>query len=262
MPKNFNLQGKVVLITGGYGYLGKAITESMAFHGADVFVLGRNREKFDQSFSGTDESFKSNIQFELLDVSDTASIAEAYKRINQQKGRIDVLVNNAFYTRGQSPEEMEDQDWEFGIDGTLNSVFRCIREIIPYFKAAGSGKIINVSSMYGMVAPQFEVYDKNPEFLNPPHYGAAKAGILQMTRYYASYLGHHNINVNAVTPGAFPSESVKKHTSFVEELQKKTCLGRVGLPEDLAGAFVFLASGASDYITGQNIVVDGGWTAK
>jgi gluconate 5-dehydrogenase len=157
---------------------------------------------------------------------------------------------------------MTDDEWAYGIDGSLNSVFRCIREVIPYFKSQGAGKIINVSSMYGIVAPQFEVYDDFPQFLNPPHYGAAKAGIIQLTKYYASYLGKLNINVNAVTPGPYPSDKVQKSDGFVKELEKKTCLNRIGNPEDLAGAFVFLASDASNYITGHNIVVDGGWTIK
>ena len=115
--------------------------------------------------------------------------------------------------------------------------------------------------MYGMVAPQFEVYEKHPQFLNPPHYGAAKAGVLQLGKYYASYLGTMNINVNTITPGPFPSDEVKENKSFVSALEQKTSLKRVGLPEDLAGAFVFLSSEASNYITGQNIIVDGGWTA-
>ena len=260
--KTFNLKGKIVLITGGYGFLGTSITEAMAYHGAKSYVLGRSLDKFNQSFSKTDKSIRENIHFQVCDISDGESIKTAFKEVGNTEKKIDVLINNAFYSKGQSPEEMTDEDWEFGIDGSLGSVFRCIKEIIPYFKTYGGGKIINVSSMYGMVAPSFEVYDNSPKFLNPPHYGAAKAGVIQITRYYASYLGDLKINVNAVTPGPFPSESVKQDHKFVEALEKKTCLGRVGLPEDLAGSFVFLASEASNYITGQNIVVDGGWTAK
>ncbi|AWA28649.1 gluconate 5-dehydrogenase [Flavobacterium magnum] len=256
MVQTFSLDGKTVVITGGYGYLGKAITESLRFHGATVYVLGRNQESFESTFDD-----KQKLFFYQCDVSDTESIKNAFAEINAM-APINVLINNAFFSKGQSPETMTDEDWATGIDGTLNSVFKCIREIIPYFKASGSGKIINVSSMYGMVAPQFEVYDDFPQFLNPPHYGAAKAGILQLTRYYATYLGKSNINVNAVTPGPFPSETVQKTEGFIKELEARTSLGRIGKPEDLAGAFVFLASGASNFITGQNIVVDGGWTSK
>ncbi len=257
MIKTFDLSGKVILFTGGYGYLGKAAVDSLAFHGAKVYVLGRNEETFLNRFSS-----KEQVLFEQADISSTKSISEAFLNIHNAEGKIDILVNNAFYLSGQSPEEMEDKEFSDGIEGTLNSVFKCIREIIPYFKKAIGGKIINVSSMYGMVAPDFEVYEHFPEFLNPPHYGAAKAGVIQLTKYYASYLGKLGINVNAITPGPFPSEKVQVNEGFVRELENRTLLRRIGTPEDLAGAFVFLSSDASNYITGQNIVVDGGWTSK
>ncbi len=255
--KTFDLSGKVILFTGGYGYLGKPAVDSLAFHGAKVYVLGRNKEAFLNRFSSQERIF-----FERADISNTESISEAFLNIYNAEDKIDVLVNNAFYLSGQSPEEMEDKDFSNGIEGTLNSVFKCIREIIPYFKKSNEGKIINVSSMYGIIAPDFEVYKLFPEFLNPPHYGAAKAGVIQLTKYYASYLGKLGVNVNAITPGPFPSESVQANNGFVKELESRTLLKRIGYPEDLAGAFVFLSSDASNYITGQNIVVDGGWTSK
>jgi NAD(P)-dependent dehydrogenase (short-subunit alcohol dehydrogenase family) len=250
------LTGKNIAITGGYGYLGKAIVESLAAHGANVFVLGRKEQTFAQAFQSP------AVHFVHCDVADSKSIQHAISQVGDRANSIDCIINNAFYSRGQSPTEMTDEDWAMGVDGTLNSVFRCIRAIIPFFKKQGSGKIINVSSMYGMVAPDFSVYDDSPSFLNPPHYGAAKAAVLQLTRYYASYLGKQGITVNAVTPGPFPSNEVMKDGDFVERLSAKTCLGRVGKPEDLAGVFVFLASDAANYITGQNFVVDGGWTAQ
>lgn len=251
----FSLKNKNVLITGGYGYLGKAICQGLLAHGAKVWVLGRSEEKFTQTFVN-----QSDIFFIPADVSDNQSIQAAFRQISTQVSQIDVLINNAFYSKGQHPETMSDDEWATGMDGTLNSVYRCIREIIPYFKKQGQGKIINVSSMYGVVSPDFKVYENN-NFLNPPHYGAAKAGVLQMTRYFACYLGKHNILVNAVTPGAFPSDTVQKNQEFIDDLSAKTPLGRIGKPEELQGAFVYLASDASSFMTGQNIVVDGGWTA-
>ena len=117
-------------------------------------------------------------------------------------------------------------------------------------------------AMYGIVAPDFSVYDESPRFLNPPHYGAAKAGVLQLTRYYASYLGKLNIQVNAVSPGPFPSNIVQENTTFIGQLAERTCLKRIGKPEELAGVFTFLSSDAANFITGQNFIVDGGWTTK
>lgn len=261
MVKTFSLKNKVIIITGGYGFLGSAITQSLLYHQAIVYVLGRTEEKYATAFSNIPVNETSRLHFLSCDIAKTEEIESAFGTIAKEEGKIDVLINNAFYSKGQSPEKMTDEDWQYGIDGSLNSIFRCIRSIIPYFKASGEGKIINVSSMYGMVAPQFDVYKEHPQFLNPPHYGAAKAGVLQLGKYYASYLGPMNIKVNSVTPGPFPSDEVKKNTSFVAALEKKTSLKRVGLPQDLAGAFVFLSSDASNFITGQNIIVDGGWTA-
>lgn len=252
----FSLTDKVVAITGGYGYLGKAISEGLVEFGAKVYVLGRSEEKFEAAFDKP-----GNLRFQPCDVADSASIREAYGEILNLEGQIDVLINNAFYSKGQHPEKITDEEWAFGIDGSLNSVYRCIREIIPHFKTQNSGKIINVSSMYGMVSPDFKVYDESPQFLNPPHYGAAKAGVIQLTKYYACYLGPDNIQVNAVTPGPFPSKNVQQNDGFVNQLKAKNPLGRIGKPEDLKGAFVLLSSNASDFITGHNLVVDGGWTA-
>jgi NAD(P)-dependent dehydrogenase (short-subunit alcohol dehydrogenase family) len=257
LPYKIELSGKNIAITGGYGHLGKAIVSSLALHDARVFVMGRNEEKFKLTFGQQQQ-----IHFVHCDVSDTDSIEGSFKKIANAAGKIDALINNAFYSKGQSPTEMTDEDWAMGIDGTLGSVFRCMRSIIPYMVDQQSGRIINLSSMYGNVAPDFSIYDESPEVLNPPHYGAAKAGVLQLTRYYASYLGKYGITVNSVTPGPFPSDTVKQNKTFVEKLAAKTCLGRIGEPEDLAGIFVFLISDAAKYITGQNFIVDGGWTTK
>lgn len=253
----FSLTGKVALVTGGYGHLGIAISLGLAEAGANVYVLGRSEEKFKEAFS---EHGDLSLSFAYCDISDTKSVAAAFEQVQQEQGRVDVLVNNAFYSKGQQPEQLTDEEWAYGIDGNLNSVYRCIREVIPYLKQNG-GRIINVSSMYGMVSPDFSIYDESPAFLNPPHYGAAKAGVLQLTRYFACYLGKYNITVNAVTPGPFPSEQVQENEVFVEQLKKKNPLGRIGKPDDLKGAFVYLASDASAYMTGQNMVLDGGWTA-
>jgi NAD(P)-dependent dehydrogenase (short-subunit alcohol dehydrogenase family) len=256
MIYTFDLTNKTVIITGGYGYLGKSIVESLAFHNAEVYVLARDENKFIEAFNN------SKIHFVECDISNSESCKIAFESVFKKTGKIDVLINNAFYSKGQSPEEMTNEDWDFGIDGSLSSVFRAIRDIIPYMKQNSEGKIINVSSMYGIVSPQFEIYENSPEYLNPPHYGAAKAGVIQLTKYYASYLGKYNINVNSVVPGPFPSENVQNNENFINELKKKTVLNRIGKPEDLGGVFVLLSSEASNFITGQSFVVDGGWTIK
>ena len=224
-------------------------------------MLGRTESKFNKAFEGNPHIGKT-LHFQECDISETASVKDAFQAVLSKQKGIDVLINNAFYLDGQDPLGMTDEQWDSGIDGTLSSVFRCIREVVPHIEKSEAPRIINVSSMYGVVAPDFDVYKEFPESLNPPHYGAAKAGVIQLSKYYASYLGEKGVTVNTITPGPYPSETVQEKEKFVELLAQKTLLKRIGKPEELAGAFVFLASDASGYITGQNIIVDGGWTAS
>ena len=253
----FSLRNKVILITGGYGYLGKAITDGLLQSEATVVVLGRSPEKFQAAFPAPTAS----LYFQATDVANPESIKESLASIIAKFKKIDVFINNAFYNKGNKPLNISDEDFAFSLDGNLGSVYRCIREVVPYMLANKGGRIINVSSMYGLVSPDFGVYAGREQFQNPPHYGAAKAGILQLTRYFACYLGKNNILVNAVTPGPFPNETVQQNEQFISNLNAKSPLGRIGKPEELQGIFVFLCSDQATYITGQNFVVDGGWTA-
>jgi len=257
MSNFFSLKNKVILITGGYGYLGKHITLGLLENEAKVVVLGRDKNKFKAAFPDS----SANLFFLKTDVSNTEEVENNFRQLNQQFGKIDILINNAYYSKGQKPLELTDAEFAFALDGNLGSVYRCIKAIAPYFIHQQSGRIINVSSMYGMVSPDFNVYKNHETNLNPPHYGAAKAGLLQLTRYFACYLGPNNILVNAVSPGAFPSEKVQENTGFISNLRAKTPLNRIGHPSELKGVFVFLCSDQATYITGQNLVVDGGWTA-
>ncbi|RAK69647.1 SDR family NAD(P)-dependent oxidoreductase [Hymenobacter edaphi] len=254
----FSLAGQLVLLTGGYGYLGQAVARGLAAHGATVVVLGRDATAFQTAFAA-----EPTIRFQPCDVADTASVQAALAAVEAQHGLPAVLINNAFYSRGSRPDQLTDEEFALGLDGSLGSTYRCIREALPYLRRRGGGKIINVASMYGVVAPDFSAYAATPQFTNPPHYGAAKAGVIQLTKYFASFLGPENIQVNCVTPGAFPSPAVQQQSAeFVDQLTRRIPLGRIGQPGDLAGAFVFLASRASDFVTGHNLVVDGGWTIK
>jgi gluconate 5-dehydrogenase len=256
----FSLREAVVLITGGYGHLGRAVVLGLAAHGATVVVLGRHEAGFAEAFADVPEH--GQIHFLACDVADTASVQQALASSRSAYGLPSVLINNAFYSRGNQPDQLTDEEFALGLDGSLGSTYRCIREVLPYFRERGGGKIINVASMYGVVAPDFAAYEHTPQFTNPPHYGAAKAGVIQLTKYFASFLGAENIQVNCVTPGAFPSATVQQSADFMQELTRRIPLGRIGQPEDLAGAFVFLASRAADFVTGHNLVVDGGWTIR
>jgi len=252
----FDLHGKVIIVTGGYGHIGNTICRGLYDHGAIIYVFGKSEDKFKSQFY--DET--ATIYFKSCDISNTLNIQQSLLEVFEQHQRINVFINNAFYLRGQNPLCISDEDWQYSIDGTLNSVYRCIREVVPYFLKNSGGKIINISSMYGLISPDFKIYDNHPDFLNPPQYGAAKAGVIQLTKYFAQYLGHYNIQVNAISPGPFPNESVQLDQEFVQELANRTSLKRIGKTDELVGSAIFLSSAASNFITGHNLVVDGGWT--
>lgn len=253
---SFRLDGKIAVVTGGYSNLGRAFTTALAEAGADVVVAGHNKNSFDELFGKVD-----NIYYESIDIMDLESIRTCFQKISEEFGRIDVLVNNAIALRGNNIfEEISNEDWGYSLDGVAGSVFRTIQEVVPYMKEKG-GSIINIASMYGFIAPDFRMYEGDYLYqLNPIYYGAGKAAVLQMTRYLAEYLHKFNIRVNAISPGSFPSKTTQQHAEFIKKLSEHNPMNRIGEPDDLKGAVVFLASEASSYIIGQNIQVDGGWS--
>lgn len=254
--ESFSLKNKVAIVTGGYGYLGKAFVHSLHEAGAKVIVAGRDKHKFEAAFPDA-----SGIYFQYLDISSTESIRHCFADVNCIYGSIDILVNNAIYLSGQFPEEVTDEDLTYSFDGIIGSVYKCIRGVIPYMREQKSGSIVNIASMYGVVVPDFKVYDDNCKSnFNPPQYGASKAGVIQLTKFFGEYLIGDNIRVNAISPGPFPSSSVQSNQEFVSRLAQKNPSRRIGDPEDLKGALLFLVSDASKYVVGQNIQVDGGWT--
>lgn len=255
---SLSLKGKTAVVTGGAGHLGSAMTEALNEAGANVVVFARSKEKFETKFGGRD-----NILFFEGDIASSDSVKACYEFTIDCFGHIDILVNDAVFLKGGGclPEKIDDTILNISADGIFSSTFRCIREVIPYMEKQGSGKIINIASMYGVVTPNLSMYsDVCSAYLNPIHYGALKAAVLQMTKYFGAYLITKGINVNAITPGTYPSPKVQQNEEFVRRLSAKNPAGRIGVPEDVKGAVVFLASQASNYVVGQNIIIDGGWT--
>ncbi|MBP1993144.1 SDR family oxidoreductase [Paenibacillus eucommiae] len=252
----FSLEHKTVVITGGNGFLGSAIVRALYDFGATVVIADlevKEQEKEDARIIGI-----------RCDVSDTASIKAMFEETNNRCGGIDVLINCASYGAGYGKqgtiEQMSDEDWQKGIDGAAGTAFRCTREVVPYMEARGGGSIVNFGSMYGLVSPDPSIYGDSGAN-NPANYGAGKAAVTQFTRYSAAHLAAKGIRVNSVSPGPFPNPHFQQDKQFHEELSKKTMLKRVGKAEEMIGSILLLASGASSYMTGTNIVVDGGWTA-
>lgn len=257
----FSLKGKVAVVTGGAGHLGYAISEGLAEAGASVVIASRNEVRCNELAGILSKRYKINAMGIALDIRSIDIVGKCMRQINHKMGAIDILINNASFGKpGESIETISEQDLLEGIEGTIHGVFRCTQAVIPYMEARKYGVIINISSMYGIVSPDPRIYGDSG-YDNPPDYGAGKAAIIQFTRYAACHLATKGIRVNAVSPGPFPSPQVQENQWFISNLKNKVPLGRIGQPGDLKGVVVFLASEASSYITGQNIIVDGGWTA-
>lgn len=261
-PKSiFNLSNKVIVITGGAGHLGAAICEVLAKHNATVIIASRNKEKCDYLASKLKDLYGAECIGLKLDVNDTSNIEKGFAKIVGSYGSIDVLINNACAGTPGFVEDFSDETWEKGINESINSVYRATKAVLPYMRRQNKGSIINISSMYGVVAPDPTVYKGDVKLNNPANYGAGKAAVIQFTKYIASYFGKQGIRCNSIVPGPFPNPSVQEDKEFIERLANKTMLGRIGQPEELQGLVTLLASDASSYITGQAICVDGGWTA-
>lgn len=258
----FSMEGKTVIFTGGCGNLGKVMVKALLDYGANVAVPNRS-DRFDESYDAYKKAGK--LVVIPADLKSTEETKNAFAKAEEIFGKIDVLVNCAAYGGGAGGkaaehrvDKIDDASWNETIDGTLGVIFRCTREIVPFFDKHGGGNIVNIGSMYGLIAPDYEIYGDLPG--NPPAYGAGKAGVIQFTRTSASQLAGRNIRVNSLTPGPFPNITPASDMAFIGRLSAKTMMKRTGKAEELNGALLLLASDASSFMTGTNIVVDGGMT--
>lgn len=259
-PDIFALHGKTALITGAGGYLGAAISAGLARAGAHVMLNGRQAEPL-ETLAATLNDQGLSAETALFDITDETAVSAFFKA--RQAAPLHVLVNNAYRGGAGTLITSEDQAYAESYNITIIAAQRLVKHALPGLHAAaanGGASIINIASMYALVSPDQKIYGA-AENANPPYYGAAKAALLQWTRYAACELGPRGIRVNAISPGPFPSSDVQKDDpAFASTLAEKTPLGRLGVPEELSGPVVFLASAASSYVNGENLVVDGGWT--
>ncbi len=253
----FNLGGKTAIVTGGLGHLGFAMSEAVLELGAELIITTTKHEienkEIKEKLDYLKENYK-NVSEYIIDFADKQSIIKFFDSIK----KADILVNNAYYGPTKNINEMEVEDFMDGLSGGLASVF--LMSKLFFKKCNGKGNIINIGSMYGIVSPDYRIYKGN-NFSSPPSYAAAKSGVIELTKYLASYWSEYGMRVNSISPGPFPKQSVTKDEKFYKALKDKTMLGRIGEPEDLKGVIAFLASDASSYVTGQNFIIDGGWTA-
>jgi gluconate 5-dehydrogenase len=256
-----SLKGKTAVVTGGAGYLGTAMCETLAELGANLVIASRDKAKCEKKCAELVESTGGAIRAVGLEIDllKMDSAKELFDQIHQHFKAVDILVNNAWSGKKNSWESITEVDWEHDVNMSLNSVFRMTKAAFEDLKAT-RGVILNIGSLYSHLAPDYRMYD-GKEFANPPSYGAAKAGVIQFTKYLSSFLSPYGIRVNALSPGAFPHPPTQKHKEFMERLSAKNPTNRIGQPDDLKGAVALLCSDAGAYITGQDLHVDGGWGA-
>jgi NAD(P)-dependent dehydrogenase (short-subunit alcohol dehydrogenase family) len=257
----FNLKGKTVIITGGAGLLGSAFSKACAEHGANVVIVDIDEEKANELIKQIKkETGNNNVIFQKCDITNTNDIQNLIDTTLNKFGKIDALVNNAYPRNknyGRKFEDVSYEDFCENVNMHLGGYFLITKEILKIMVKQNYGNIINMASIYGFSAPRFEIYE-GTNMTMPVEYAAIKGAIINITKYLASYLGKYNIRVNAISPGGIFDNQPE---IFVKKYSDKVVLGkRMANTDDLTGVLIFLLSDASKYVTGQNIVVDGGFT--
>ncbi len=244
----FSLKGMTAAVTGGEGLLGSRIGDALRAFGCRVFSCDIHPARRGPAF----------IQ---MDISSERSVDDGLAKIVRKTGRLDILVNSAYPRTpdwGAKLEKVTFASWKQNLDSHLGGYFLVSRSAAELMKKRKQGSIINFCSIYGICAPDFSIYE-GTKMTMPAAYAAIKSGVLGMTRYIAAYYAPWNIRANVISPGGvFDGQK----PSFVARYRQKTPLGRMAEPRDICGGVVYLASGASAYVTGINLVIDGGWTMR
>ncbi|MGA9868612.1 MAG: glucose 1-dehydrogenase [Acetobacteraceae bacterium] len=248
----FDLNGKVAVVTGGNGGIGLGMAEGLAEAGASVVLAGRDAEKA-RAAVGRIEALGARSRFVAADVTKREACQALVAETLAAFGRLDILVNNAGTSVRKMPQDFTEVEWHHVMDTNLTSAFLCAQAVYPAMKAAGGGKIINIGSMMSLFGAPYAT-----------PYAASKGGIVQMARALATAWAADNIQVNSVLPGWIDTDLTRRAREQVEGLharvEARAPAGRWGVPADMAGVAVFLASAASDFVTGAAIPVDGGYS--
>lgn len=270
----FSIEGKTVVLTGASGFLGRTFCLALLANGARVVALGRSERLKVEGINWSNQFGADRISIEQIDMYDVATLNALCDKIAGSEKSVDVLVNNAhelgsatgFNVAGGSLENSTFDQWQRNLQGGVYWAVQTTQRLGSRMKQQGHGSIVNIATMYASVAPRPQLYEGTTS-LNPPGYSASKAALVAFTRYTASFWGPFGIRANCISPGPFSNtedasqNAVQEDSLFVKKLKGYTTLNRIGRPGELCGALLFLASDASTYITGQNLGVDGGWTA-
>jgi 2-deoxy-D-gluconate 3-dehydrogenase len=270
LAEKFDLTGRVAVVTGGAGLLGKQFCRTLAKAGAAVAVVDIEVES---TGAAAEELTAAGYQALAVptDITRPAQVEAMAAAVRERFGRLDILVNSAALDPKFDPDKIGDQGanafedyplaaWQQALDVNLTGMFLCAQEAAKAMLAQGQGVIINLCSMYGLVGPDQRLYQREgqPPQFKPVTYTVTKAGVVGFTKYLATYYAGKNIRVNALTPGGVFNNH---DDEFVARYAARSVLGRMAEHDEMNGALLFLASEASSYMTGANLVVDGGWTA-
>lgn len=263
----FRLDGKVAVVTGGTGILGRGYCRAMAQSGATVVVADLDQEACDRLAREIADETGARVLGLAVDLSSEQAIIDWAKAILDRCGVVDVLMNNAAAKADGFFAPLEQyrlQTWNEVMAVNVNALFLAVRELGPGMADRGCGSIINVSSIYGVVGPDQRIYegswyeDLGGSINTPMIYAATKGAVVSITRYLATYWGGKGLRVNCVTPGGVASG---QNEEFDRRYSARVPMGRMARADEMIGAVLYLASDASSYVNGQNIIVDGGWTA-
>jgi NAD(P)-dependent dehydrogenase (short-subunit alcohol dehydrogenase family) len=242
-----DLKNKIIVVTGGNGLIGSAFVLALRSAGATCICA-------DINCTNDLDTHQINI-----DITDENAVQTSIKSIQLHFGRIDGWVNNAYPRTADWGMKMEDfpiESWRKNLDMHLTGYYICCKYALETMTEQGYGSLVNIGSIHGALAPDFTVYN-GTQMTSPVGYAAIKGGVLQLTRYLASYHGRSGVRVNTLSPGGIFAD---QNPVFVQNYKDRVPMGRMGLPEDISGGLVFLLSDASKYMTGQNLIIDGGWS--
>jgi gluconate 5-dehydrogenase len=271
----FSLEGKTAVLTGASGFLGRTFALALLANGARVVALGRSARLEQQGLLWADKFGADKVSVKQVDMYEAPRLNDVCDEITADESSIDILINNAhelgvgtgFNVAEGSLENASFEQWMKNLQGGVYWAAQTTQRLGMRMKQQRRGSIINIATMYASVAPRPELYEGTSS-LNPPGYSASKAALVAFTRYTASFWGVHNVRANCISPGPFSNtedsagaNSLAADSPFLQRLRSYTVLNRIGRPRELCGALIFLASDASSYVTGHNLVVDGGWTA-
>lgn len=271
----FSLEGKTAVLTGASGFLGRTFALALLANGARVVALGRSARLRAEAATWANQFGADKIAVHQIDMYEVAALNQLCDAIAAQEKSVDVLINNAhelgaatgFNVPEGSLENSTFDQWQRNLQGGVYWAVQTTQRLGARMKQQRRGSIVNIATMYASVAPRPQLYEGTAS-LNPPGYSASKAALVAFTRYTASFWGRDGVRANCISPGPFSNtedtegqNSVSEDSPFVQRLKGYTVLNRIGRPIELCGALIFLASDASSYVTGQNIAIDGGWTA-